>query len=123
MSPPVVWIGVALGGALGATLRWFVATAVDARSGLTFPLGTLCVNAAGCLAIGYLSVAAADWPEPRRLAVVTGMLGALTTFSTFGLEAHLLHAEHGRTDWAMLHVAAHVGAGLLLVWAGRALAG
>ncbi|MEM1063089.1 MAG: fluoride efflux transporter CrcB [Planctomycetota bacterium] len=123
MASPAVWIGVACGGAVGATVRWLVATAVDGRSGTSFPIGTLCVNAVGCLAIGYLSVAAADWPEPRRAAVLTGMLGALTTFSTFGLEAHLLHAEHGRTDWAMLHVAAHVGCGLLLVWAGRALAG
>jgi CrcB protein len=54
-----------------------------------FPVGTLAVNVAGCLAIGYLDGLLLErWMlrEEYRLAILVGFLGGYTTFSTFGLE-------------------------------------
>lgn len=77
---------MAAGGGLGAGLRLLVAAAVPVAAG-GFPTATLAVNLAGALLLGL----ALGWLLPRgrsRLTsmVCTGMLGALTTFSTFAVE-------------------------------------
>lgn len=128
--PKPIW--VALGGALGATLRYLVGGWVQRaawveglRGGLALlPWGTLVVNVSGCAAIGLLaglleerSIAS---PE-LRLFLLVGVLGGYTTFSSFGLETHRLLAE-GSLALALVNVVASVVAALGAVVAGAALA-
>ncbi len=106
---------VGAGAAMGAWLRWALGTWLNARTpGL--PLGTLAANLIGAYAIG-LAMAwfadRADIPAEWRLFVVTGLLGGLTTFSTFSAEAVslLLKAQYA---WAFAHSAVHLLGSLAL---------
>ena len=81
---------VMAGGSLGALSRYGVSLLAAKLFGTKFPWGTLIVNLSGCFLIG-LSFALAErginiMNPSMRLFFVTGFLGALTTFSTFGLE-------------------------------------
>ncbi|QDT16109.1 fluoride efflux transporter CrcB [Alienimonas californiensis] len=114
-------VAVAVGGAAGAVCRFLVSRAAAERFPVHPWLGTLAVNLAGCFLIGLAMYAAAERgrlsPATRGL-IVTGFLGGLTTFSTFGQEAvSLVRGE--RLPIALLHVGANVLGGLALVWAGR----
>ena len=78
------------GGSIGALSRYAVSVWAARLLGTRFPWGTLTVNLAGCFLIG-LAFALAErglniMNPSMRLFFVTGYLGALTTFSTFGLE-------------------------------------
>jgi CrcB protein len=80
---------VMVGGGIGAATRYGVNLLAARTWGPYFPWGTLTVNLTGCFLIGLL-VALADrgrflTPE-MRLLLITGFLGAMTTFSTFSLE-------------------------------------
>ncbi len=99
---------VALGGALGAVLR-FLATLVWPA-----PWGVLAVNVAGSLAIGVLAV---RLPPAAALFLVTGVLGGFTTFSAFSLDTLRL-IEGGRLGTAALYVGGSVGLSLLACWLG-----
>ncbi len=112
---------VGLGGCCGAVLRYLLAGWIQNASGSPwFPYGTLGVNIIGCLVIGLLG----GWVENRelfgpeaRLLILTGVLGAFTTFSTFGYETFsLLHDR--QTLAAFANVGVHVVLGLAAVWAG-----
>lgn len=87
------WIWVALGGAVGAVLRFGVAEWALARGLTSFPWATLAVNLAGSAALGFVTAWAAGpdalWTRQPglRMFVTVGLLGALTTYSTFNLEA------------------------------------
>jgi CrcB protein len=120
-------LGVGLGAALGAWARWGLAAAFNARFP-PLPLGTLAANLIG----GFLIGIAMEWftrhagySEAVRLFIVTGFLGALTTFSTFSAEvvAALLRGHYG---WALLIAASHLAGSLAATVAGifcmRALA-
>ncbi len=118
--PLLVLACVALGGAVGAVARFGLALAVAARfDGARWP-ATLAANLLGCLAIGVawrvLEHHAAS-PAVRGL-LVTGVLGAFTTFSTFGLDVLGL-LEGRRPGAAAAYVAASVVGGLALVAAGH----
>lgn len=114
-----------VGGGLGACTRWLIDNAIAGRfrAGL-WPFGTLSVNLAGCLLIGVMlglfsrEREAASW---IWLMGATGFLGGLTTFSAFGLQ---LFEQALTKHWAMalLYAFLSVAGGLLLVWAGYALA-
>jgi CrcB protein len=109
MPPLSAFAAVALGAVLGAWLRWFLVGEFNA--GLPhLPLGTLIANVAGGLAIGFAVawLIANPGVHPHvRLFIITGFLGALTTFSSFSAESlELLHA--GRYGWALAHSAAHL---------------
>ena len=94
---------VALGGALGAIARYEITARLQQRWGPGFPIGTLVVNVLGCLLVGGVMAWIANRPqlEPRvRLGVVVGLLGSLTTFSTFGFETIEL-ARDGRLGAAL----------------------
>ncbi|MBL4907570.1 MAG: fluoride efflux transporter CrcB [Sneathiella sp.] len=84
-----MYLSVALGGAIGACARYGVAHFALRLLGPGYPYGTLIVNVAGSLLMGLLiEVLALRWsPSPElRVLLVTGFLGAFTTFSTFSLD-------------------------------------
>ena len=109
MPPMSAFAAVALGAVLGAWLRWFLVGEFNAVLP-HLPLGTLLANIGGGLMIGFAVAWLVAYPQIHphvRLFLVTGFLGALTTFSTFSAESlELLHA--GRYGWAFVHSAAHL---------------
>jgi len=81
---------VAVGGAVGSSLRYLVASAALAWLGPTFPWGTLVVNLVGSFAIGLVQQLAVEGlvlSENTRLLLSTGVLGGLTTYSAFSYES------------------------------------
>jgi CrcB protein len=108
-----------MGGVLGAWLRWGLGIALNPIFP-TVPLGTLTANIVGGFIIGvaieYFSHHAAVPPEVR-LFVITGFLGALTTFSTFSAEAIALLARD-QYGWAFVHIGAHLLGSLAATVAG-----
>lgn len=114
---------MALGGAVGASLRYAVGRLAPVTAG-SFPWSTALVNLAGSFALGVLVVVAgARWPgwHAPRLFLGVGVLGGLTTFSTFANEtrALLLAGDGGR---AAVYVTVSVAGGLAAAWFGVALA-
>lgn len=117
----LLWI--AAGGALGALLRYGVAGLAHRLLGPTFPWGTLAANLIGCFLIGFLWASADRMAlSPNiRLFVFTGAIGALTTFSTYGLESiHLL--REGEIALGAANIILSNVLGLALVAAGFACA-
>lgn len=114
-------LAVAAGGACGAVLRYLVGVAVVRWHPEYAPLGTFAVNAAGCLGIGVLFalVERSALPPLAGPLLITGLLGGLTTFSTFAHETVLLATARGRADLALLNAAASVLVGLGAAWSGR----
>ncbi len=121
---------VALGGALGATTRYGTSRVLLAsleQHPLALPTATLLVNVLGCLAIGailpWLLAREADGAtQHMRLLIVIGGLGALTTYSAFGLET-LTFWREGRITVALGYVASHLVLGFAAValgaWVGQ----
>lgn len=122
----LLWVqalAVAGGGAVGATLRFLTNHWVRRWWHDPFPLATLLVNACGSFLLGLLTAFLLDnatWPVWVRVALGAGVMGALTTFSTFSLETILL-IEQGVFGRALLNVAANVGLCLGAVWLGLTL--
>lgn len=116
-------IAVGLGGCLGAIARHLLGGWVQgfAAAGSRFPWGTLAVNVLGCLAIGLFAVQITRVPEAWRLFIVTGLLGGLTTFSTFGIDSVQL-ARGEMPLLGLANVAAHLVLGLGAVALGIFLA-
>lgn len=114
---------VLLGGAVGASLRYLTDVFVTSRRATGFPWGTFTVNAVGCLVAGATvgAVSAADGPEWVVTLVVTGLCGALTTFSAFGFETVRL-VEAGCSRAAGLNIALTVVVGLAAAAGGWAVA-
>lgn len=84
---PYVLIAVGAGGFIGAILRFLISGWVQKLSPTLFPVGTLSVNVLGSFIIGFFVLYFESVVAPHQKAlVITGMLGALTTFSTFSLE-------------------------------------
>lgn len=117
------FLAVGLGAAIGAWARWGLGLMLNA-SVPALPLGTLVANLVGAyligLFMGIFSLLSTFSPE-LRLFVITGVLGGLTTFSTFSAEAVTL-ISRGQYDWAAMHILLHVlgslamtGLGLLTV--------
>lgn len=118
----LLWIAV--GGAAGSVLRYALAGVVQNWSGGTFPLGTMVVNLIGCLVMGFLGYVLTEYwliREEYRLALLFGLLGGFTTFSTFGWDA-LRMASDGETARAILYITVSNVGGLFGVWAGYRLA-
>jgi fluoride exporter len=79
---------IALGGSLGATVRYLVAKNIQGISNHLFPLGTLFVNATGSFVIGFLFYFFENTiiSNDIKSFLTIGFLGAYTTFSTYSLE-------------------------------------
>ncbi|MCW9047229.1 MAG: fluoride efflux transporter CrcB [Gammaproteobacteria bacterium] len=111
---------VALGGALGAVLRYSISSGVYSWFGRSFPYGTLAVNVIGSLAIGLLSILMVEKfnvSQEIKLGVVVGVLGALTTFSTFSWDTVDL-LQQGLIQKALLNVLLNVVVCISAVWVG-----
>jgi CrcB protein len=115
---------VAAGGAAGSVARYAINGLAVATVGTRFPAGTLTANLLGCLIIGVLLFFIMDRAQPsvavQRL-LITGFLGGLTTFSSFGYETVLLMRQ-GEVGKAALNIGANVVLGLGAVWGGFAAA-
>jgi CrcB protein len=113
---------VALGGAIGAALRYLTNVGAMRLFGPGFPVATLVVNVAGSFLMGVLVVVLAR-KGGNHLApfLMTGILGGFTTFSAFSLDALTLW-ERGQTLTAFTYVAASVIFSLAAIAAGLALA-
>ena len=114
----MTWLSVALGGAFGAMARYGVVAYLVPVPSNRFPLGTLLANYFGCFVIGAAYVLIMEknlLGEQWRPFIITGFLGALTTFSAFALETvQLWQAGHGGI--AMAYIACSFIGCLLLTW-------
>jgi CrcB protein len=117
---------VAIGGAVGSVGRYWVGLLIERFWGGVFPLGTLLINVAGSLLIGWIAAAATpDGPLPDstllRLLLMTGLCGGFTTFSAFSLQTLMLLRAG---DWpnAGLNILLSVALCLLATMTGHWLA-
>ncbi len=110
---------VAVGGGIGALLRYFVANAGQTLRISEFPLGTLIVNIVGCALIGLITALLIgplmQHREFLRLFLIVGILGGFTTFSTFALDTFEL-LEDGRVQQAILYVLLSNVLGIFVAW-------
>ncbi|MEL6520889.1 MAG: CrcB family protein [Pseudomonadota bacterium] len=104
---------VAIGGAIGAILRYLTVISVP------FPFGTLLVNVVGSFLMGLLFVALAD--QRWMLVTMTGILGGFTTFSAFSLDVVRLF-EGGQVVGAVSYAAGTVLISIIAILAAIALA-
>jgi len=87
----ILFLSVGFGGFIGAILRFAISSYLGKVFGASFAYGTLGVNIIGSFIIGFLFLYFEQVISPNLKAMlVTGMLGALTTFSTFSLETLLM---------------------------------
>lgn len=111
---------IALGGALGAVLRYAVSNGVHMLAGRGFPYGTLTVNVLGSLLMGFLYILLIERLSnnlPLRATLIIGFLGAFTTFSTFSIETFNL-LESGEAFKALINILISVVLCLLAAWIG-----
>jgi len=118
---------VFVGGGAGSVLRYATALAAVRFVSPTFPFGTLLVNLVGCFFIGFVhhfAMLTARISPEARLFLTTGVMGGLTTYSSFNYEA-LEMIDQGRPAAAAAYVLATglgcVAAGLLGTWGARTL--
>lgn len=116
-------LAIGAGATLGALLRWVLSVRLNPLLP-ALPLGTLAANLVG----GYFVGVAIGWlgqhpelPPQVRLFLITGLLGGLTTFSTYSAEV-VAHLEQGRLGWAVVLAGAHLAGSLVLTWLGLATA-
>lgn len=114
---------VALGGAIGASLRHLVNLASLRLMGPNFPWGTLTANIVGSFAMGLfveMMIRKLGGSQELRLFVATGLLGGFTTFSAFSLDVAGLW-ERGATSLTFVYVAGSVVLSIAALFAGLAL--
>lgn len=112
-------LAVAAGGAVGAPLRYLIDVWVQERRERRLPWGTFVVNMMGTFVLGVvLALAAAGGLSTGVEALLaTGLCGALTTYSTFSVEAVRL-VEDGYSRTAAAYVGLSLGLGVLACFAG-----
>ncbi len=110
-------LAIGMGGFFGAISRYLIALGMQKLTGLLFPIGTLTVNVLGSFIIGFLYLYFEQTVAPLQKAMlITGFLGALTTFSTFSLETMLM-LQDGLYAKALLNIALNVTLSLLATFA------
>ncbi len=112
-------IAICLGACVGALLRWQLGLWLN-HAGEWMPWGTLAANLIGGYLVGLVIGALQQLPQVDplwRLLLVTGFLGALTTFSSFSAEVVEM-LLHGRIVQAFGTTATHLFGSLLLTWLG-----
>lgn len=111
---------IAIGGALGAVMRYLTSTSVHQLFGTDFPYGTLTVNVVGSLLMGFISILLLErlmLAEFWRPIIIIGFLGAFTTFSTFSMETFNL-IQVGEMAKAFLNMFINVSFCLGATWIG-----
>ena len=115
---------VAVGGAVGSVARYGVSTAATKWFGTNFPWGTFAVNGIGCFLFGYLWALGEEkiaYSAEIRVLIFTGVLGGLTTFSSYTFESVVL-ARDGRLLAATANVLGQNVLSAVLFLAGLAVA-
>ncbi|MBB5459625.1 fluoride efflux transporter CrcB [Paraburkholderia sp. Cpub6] len=115
------FLAVAIGGALGSLFRWFLGIRLNPVFS-DLPLGTLAANVIAGYLIGVAVAGFARVPQltPEwRLFVITGLMGGLSTFSTFSAEV-VQRLQDGRFGWAAGEVAIHLSTSLIMTILGIA---
>lgn len=113
-------VAVAVGGALGSLLRYWMSTWVHSFAGRGFPYGTLAVNVLGCLAMGALFVIFTERLSDNavwRAGILIGVLGGFTTFSSFSIETFNL-IEQGAHLKALTNATASLVLSVGATWIG-----
>lgn len=113
------FLAVALGATAGAWLRWLLSLWLNRHADM-LPWGTFAANMLGGYLVGLilgLVAANPEWPQFWRLLLVTGFLGALTTFSTFSAEV-MGFVEEGRLGMALTYAGASLTGSLVLTFLG-----
>ena len=113
-------IAIAIGGAAGSVLRYWMSTAVYHSLGRAFPYGTLAVNVLGCLLMGVLFVVftgRGTGDGVLRAGILIGVLGGFTTFSAVSMETFIL-IEEGALLKALLNMAASLTLCIVATWVG-----
>jgi CrcB protein len=115
---------VALGSAIGGTLRYWLSGLIAESIGSTFPWGTLVVNVTGSAAIGFFATLTGTdgrvfVPAEWRTFFMVGICGGYTTFSSFSLQTLAL-AQDGEWGPALANMGMSVAACLVAVWLGHA---
>lgn len=119
---PVV-LGVALGGALGASARYGADKLIERSLGGVFPWSTFLINVSGCFLIGVFTAALVErhhLPAWLRVGIVVGAIGGYTTFSTFAAEALDLDEIH-HIAVSAAYLIASVSIGMVAVYGGTLL--
>lgn len=83
------WVLIVFGGALGTLARASLSAFVQRIAGAGFPWGTVAVNLLGCFLFGFVWAVTEQYTRfatELRLALLTGFMGAFTTFSTFAFD-------------------------------------
>ncbi|MGZ9584782.1 fluoride efflux transporter CrcB [Paenibacillus marinisediminis] len=116
-------LAVALGGVIGANIRYGISLLLPFQPQSAFPTATFAVNIVGACFLGWLTA----WLAKRqglsplwKLTFGTGLAGALTTFSTFSLETVTLLTE-GRWEMALLYQVLSIACGVSAAWLGYTL--
>lgn len=117
-------LAVALGGGIGASLRFWVRELTPAITGTAFPFSTLLVNVTGCFLSGmvymWLETSGGHWSSDKILFFFVGLLGAFTTFSAFALDSFLLFEEQQLVKFGV-NILANCVLCLISVFAGAML--
>ena len=115
---------IGIGGFLGAVLRFLIGDTVQRLAGdSAFPYGTLVANMVGCFLIGLLTGLAINrgMLSPQlRLFLITGLLGSLTTYSTFLFETSNF-LRNRELLLGLADIGVHLLLGLAMVWIGDAV--
>ncbi|EGT0014136.1 fluoride efflux transporter CrcB [Clostridium perfringens] len=113
-----------LGGFLGASLRYIISIFAAKNFGGTFPYGTLIANILGALLIGFIMEFSMDSvliSSNMKLFLTTGIMGGLTTFSTFSYETVSMLTS-GNITLGIENITLNLGCSLLFVVIGQKLA-
>ena len=116
-------VAVGAGGAVGAVARYGVAELIRVATSWPWYVATMLANVVGCFGIGIAFVRLEEGARPDwvKALLVTGLLGAFTTFSTFSLDAMHLIDDRRYAELA-IYLTASVAAGLAAVKLGMTLA-
>lgn len=114
------YLAIALGGAVGAMSRYWLTTFAEKYNSGVFPLGTIAVNLVGSLLIGIFFVLLSEKIQLAthlRPLIIIGFLGALTTFSSFSMDALSL-MQQGYYSTAAGYIVLSVTSCILAAWIG-----
>jgi fluoride exporter len=116
---------IAVGGVAGTLARWYLQGWIQVRSGVTgFPIGTLAINLAGSLILGFvirLATGSTVITPELRAGLTIGFCGGFTTMSTFAFESTRLLGD-GEYWWATLYMGGTIAGCLVAVLIGTLLA-